>query len=91
MEILRLQVKGEDIGQNGIERAGDVPRCLGMKIGRGGQRGLESSDKILVGYGGGRVMVGSTFHDRKPRAELTFAQLTIQGTAGGPKKDSKTP
>jgi hypothetical protein len=38
MEVLRLQVEGEDVGEDAVERAGDVAGCRGRQIRRRAER-----------------------------------------------------
>ena len=40
VEILRLEVQGEHVGQDAVQRAGDVGRGARREVGRGGERGL---------------------------------------------------
>jgi len=40
-----------------------------VKVRRGGQRGFKSSDKVFGWHGVSSVVVGTAFHDTKPRAK----------------------
>src|SRR6185437_7327616 len=61
VEVLGLEVEREDIGEDGIERAGDFADAFVIKVGRGIERGFAAAHEVIGILGSGRL------HDSGPR------------------------